>query len=520
MPPPTRSSMFSTSPSALNGLLRNDYGSPSYHQNRALQPNVNPFILGGSPSPPLSAPSGGGGSGAERESPSSSNFGYNNGQGHHDMPLMSASSKDVPPFEATKGFYQMIDDHSHPVVPDINAKIDKGFFRADSDWCCYRRNYFSVACSYKLTSGRGDADPEHIFLVREGRRDSIYGFYVSIAAKVNGEDGRAIELVQHTAKRDKGPMTAPERKLLKPNPSGNLHPFAGPSTFGPPHGMGNEYVDPYNIGIPPDNPSVANFDRIQFKKATANNGKRRAAQQYFHIVAELFVKLRRQNGAEEFVKVAHRESEQMVVRGRSPGHYADGQRTLTHNGGGPGTGGGFGSMSRDAGSGLGMGGLNPMPGNNWTARPSDHSNYQSHTHDAPGSYNNYSSTSSSSHSLFGHTYMEPLATIESPLGHHQRFPNNHYHGTTTYETHSQGSRPTTGPTSLASTGSTPSPYDTPTSYLTMSPIKEENFPKQSLRPGDKSRGIGLHSIQLPAPGEWGGSHDTSQHPRDYRPWSY
>src|SRR5690349_8950521 len=38
----------------------------------------------------------------------------------------------------------------HRIDPSINAIIDKGFFQSDGQWTCYRRNYFSVICSYSL----------------------------------------------------------------------------------------------------------------------------------------------------------------------------------------------------------------------------------------------------------------------------------------------------------------------------------------------------------------------------------
>ena len=36
------------------------------------------------------------------------------------------------------------------IVPDISGSIDKGFFLSESDWTCYRRNYFSTVCSFTL----------------------------------------------------------------------------------------------------------------------------------------------------------------------------------------------------------------------------------------------------------------------------------------------------------------------------------------------------------------------------------
>jgi hypothetical protein len=67
------------------------------------------------------------------------------------------------------------------------------------------------------------------------------------------------------------------------------------------------------------NHNIVTFERMQFKTATANNGKRRAAQQYYEIVLDLYAN----TSQGKQIKVASCVSSPLVVRGRSPGHYAD-----------------------------------------------------------------------------------------------------------------------------------------------------------------------------------------------------
>src|SRR5216117_1336256 len=67
-------------------------------------------------------------------------------------------------------------------------------------------------------------------------------------------------------------------------------------------------------------PRVVTYERIQFKQATANNGKRRAAQQYFSLIVEAYAVILGEQGTED-VRVAVSKSSPVVVRGRSPGHY-------------------------------------------------------------------------------------------------------------------------------------------------------------------------------------------------------
>ncbi|KAK5310742.1 hypothetical protein LTR93_011951 [Exophiala xenobiotica] len=86
-------------------------------------------------------------------------------------------------------------------------------------------------------------------------------------------------------------------------------------------------------------PTTYTFERVQFQKATANNGKRPGKQQYSLLVVVLSAILARTPGTEDWVAIATKESEPMVVRGRSPGKYKD-------NVGGQST-----SMGSDRGSG-------------------------------------------------------------------------------------------------------------------------------------------------------------------------
>ena len=126
-----------------------------------------------------------------------------------------------------------------------------------------------------------------------GQLGEIQCFMLGVCARLSDCE-KPIQLIQHTPKRDKGPQTTPMPKMIRPG--GNV----GFSAVG-------------------SSQSVVTFERLQFKTATANNGKRRAAQQYYVIIVELLAKLR--NGTT--IAVATSKSAPLVVRGRSPGHYAE-----------------------------------------------------------------------------------------------------------------------------------------------------------------------------------------------------
>ncbi|KAL8652284.1 MAG: hypothetical protein Q9226_004334 [Calogaya cf. arnoldii] len=263
----------------------------------------------------------------------------------------------VPPFQPTRTFaHGILAANGTPVQVDIQAKIDKGFFKTDSDWTCYRRNYFSVACSYTLNPYNTKMEPFHIRATRgDGNAVAVQSFAIGISARVDGEDGKQIELVQHTPKRDKGPTGAPEKTKLLPHTGACSIYSEHVGGLSPRSGLSSDYDTAYAPTSPSSQQSqtVATFERIQFKNATANNGKRRAAQQYFHIVVELFAETPGTQSTEpQWTKLASRISAPMVVRGRSPGHYADDRRgSSTSMGPGGGSSGDSAGSQRDPHSG-------------------------------------------------------------------------------------------------------------------------------------------------------------------------
>lgn len=242
-----------------------------------------------------------------------------------------AAQNNIPPLEDVQILGALkYQDHAQTTV-DINITgiIDKGFFLADKEWTCYRRNYFSCVCSYSLSPYIPNIPIE---LTMPGSRPTtVHGFAMSISAVIADNEQHAIELVMHTPKRDKGPTKSPPKVPLMAKQDSNVHhvnffgnnaAMTGQSSF--PDG----WVPAESGGNGPQ--TECTFERIQFKQATQNNGKRRAAQQYYHLIVELYAN----TGAHSpnYVKVAYRKSAKMIVRGRSPGHYQNDRRGSSSNG--------------------------------------------------------------------------------------------------------------------------------------------------------------------------------------------
>ena len=276
-----------------------------------------------------------------------------------------------------------IQSNDSTVVPTIEIEITKGFFMTEipeASWTCYRRNYFSVSCWFHLNPTAAGQ-----LLVLGGRQ--IQAFSVRLSAVQDGPGGKNVELIGYTPKRDQGKKLEMKNRKLSPSappnrvevpqysgqynygyqfgvpqhqyPGGSSVPILhlqetedaplGPESYPPGHNPAFPNVRlPYQQG-----PHMHHFERIQFKNATANNGKRRASQQYFHLLVELYADVRVVGaGQAEWRKVAYRMSDKLVVRGRSPSHYDRGERFEPHSGG---NGGGNGRTTGRGSRGSGYG---------------------------------------------------------------------------------------------------------------------------------------------------------------------
>ena len=270
-------------------------------------------------------------------------FSSANGTYHH-QPTMSLEAtgrpvptrQDGPPFDDTRVIHPVLTSRNHQLSPDIAASIQKGFFQVDGKWTCYRRNYFTVSCSFSFRTSSYEGQ---LYLQRHPSHqvEAVAQFAVSITAKTavmnSNQESEVRALVQHTPKRDKATESVPGKVMVQPAPTRTLSSAAALSGNGDLYASSQvspsvlvDYGGTYSSTQHQTPPTSHTFERIQFQKATANNGKRRAQQQYFHIVVELSADVSRAGESSHWVKIATKQSEPMVVRGRSPGHYKDNGR--------------------------------------------------------------------------------------------------------------------------------------------------------------------------------------------------
>ncbi|KAF2149943.1 p53-like transcription factor [Myriangium duriaei CBS 260.36] len=254
----------------------------------------------------------------------------------------------------------------HVVKPTIYARMEKGFQMIGGFWTCYRRNYFEVSCAFVLNPFCSNA-----CIMLRGKQVQAFGMGISACVfdrDVNIDERRRVDILQFTPKRDTNDKR--DLTIVRVWPGMPLQSHGGhgqrslpyyATSRGPafvpvlPYQGGSSRENSPHSGSPQRYPHDAlplvdhagdglykqhTFDRLQFKTATANNGKRRASQQYYCLKIGLYADTR-DDGASDPVwhRISEVFSEPLVVRGRSPNHYKNedsGQDADEREGGEPG----------------------------------------------------------------------------------------------------------------------------------------------------------------------------------------
>ena len=172
---------------------------------------------------------------------------------------------------------------AYPRLPlEITPRLDRGFFKSNDVWTSYRRNYFQISVGFKIA--------QEGFISAYGSLQKIDGFKVLLRAQIQDTMAK-IPLLKHTSKREKTMAVEPGARDILPN--------------GTPGSMTDV-----------DAGKVVTFDRIQFRNATGNNGKRRKGQQFYNLIIEIHAIC----GNKSYI-VGEMTSDQLIIRGRSPSHY-------------------------------------------------------------------------------------------------------------------------------------------------------------------------------------------------------
>lgn len=233
-----------------------------------------------------------------------------------------------PMFKRTCQNFALLDPDGQQLYAVISARFDRGFKNLNSDWLAYRRNYFTLSSAfsliYKDESTFGQV-PSFAVYSQDKRRVLSFAIRITALRICSDGDMEELPLVQHTAKRDKGPREAPP---IMPAVPGLLpdHNFMRNNT----HYRSSarlQKIEPYffrdkqNLGdfvkYYPDGDKVAQVvlhDRVQFTTAGGGGGS-----QICKAVVQLIATL---DDNQSYV-LAWSETDPFILRNRSPGNYYD-----------------------------------------------------------------------------------------------------------------------------------------------------------------------------------------------------
>ncbi|KAK6876432.1 Meiosis-specific transcription factor NDT80 [Candida tropicalis] len=282
-----------------------------------------------------------------------------------------------PPFSITKQHQPVYCAGSDiPVTPLLHARIDRGFEMGETgSWIGYKRNYFTLVSSFTLQDfdferfignkfytydkinnkvngfpphhpshpqNQPQNHPNHPHHAQHAGecRVPISYFAIRLVAKCSDDDV-AISLIQHTAKRDKGPQfpppiypavpsELPDHETVKAscNKRNNSKIETMNKIFY--FDRGNYYQE-YNLDSMKDQsilksyPSqsisrVARFERIQFTSSIRVKSTNATAR-YFTLHVELLGIIEDEDLQIQPILLSSVESPPLIVRGRSPSSY-------------------------------------------------------------------------------------------------------------------------------------------------------------------------------------------------------
>ena len=236
-------------------------------------------------------------------------------QGHLDGPVQDVSSPEAPSIEHGNKMlsflfpsyhYSILDSARRHTSLSLTAQLHGMFFLAESsragsgdgmmppvELTCYRRNLFQITGCITLPQMM------RYVLTEQGDQIPILAQELSISATESVE-GHPIKIISVPWKTPSAGTTAslPEDKTEKEPASISLHKV-------------DQFTDGDYAKFPIE------WKRLQFRVATANNGRRKELQQHFTIKLSVIVTL----ATGDKVTVCEALSGPIIVRGRSPRNF-------------------------------------------------------------------------------------------------------------------------------------------------------------------------------------------------------
>ncbi|KIX04128.1 uncharacterized protein Z518_07681 [Rhinocladiella mackenziei CBS 650.93] len=227
-------------------------------------------------------------------------------EGVPESPSIDRDSKYLS-FSMPQYNFTLLDDSFRRSSVNINAQLHGMFFLAESQWpttadtpppppelTCYRRNLFQITGSVTLPRNL-----RYVF-TDDGSRIPIYELELAVSATESVE-GNSVKIISVPWKTPaSGEPAKPEDKVEREPPTIPLDKMSG------------QDLDTDFTTFP------IQWKRLQFRIATANNGRRKELQQHFTLHLKIMASL--STGGK--ISIAEAHSGAVIVRGRSPRNFA------------------------------------------------------------------------------------------------------------------------------------------------------------------------------------------------------
>jgi len=244
----------------------------------------------------------------------------------------------------------LLDAYGQPVEISLSTQLHGMFFLAESPWdaagnaeegtvgqpkelTCYRRNLFQVSGnvvipninSVIINSNQGQNNNNGLSMeneVDEGKRRQIQALEATISG-VESVEGSTVKIIMVPWKstgtasqvNDDPPNPNPTSRSAEKEPAPIFLNYT--PNFYSNRGYQDDDTEPASYPL--------NWKRLQFRSATANNGRRKDLQQHFlvkiSIIATLFPE-NGSNGVGDRVTICESYSGAIIVRGRSPRNFS------------------------------------------------------------------------------------------------------------------------------------------------------------------------------------------------------
>lgn len=247
-----------------------------------------------------------------------------------------------PPFGTTVVARHIYNDAlGEKMTPQITARLDRGFNLIDGLWIGYKRNYFTLVAAFCFEDQPLSVCSTSTFLCLDtNQRQKLLYFKLRLVSTCAEDKKTQISLVQHTAKRDKGPQFSPPVYNAVPGRLPGHHVMKLVANirngdkisrcnrlFHLPHSERQQLVATTKciLSTYPDDKEVslvARYERIQFLSSASGTRKQSSTNNKHYILEVQLLGVTEQGD----VVLAYTQTPPLIVRGRSPSNYTSGEK--------------------------------------------------------------------------------------------------------------------------------------------------------------------------------------------------